>query len=594
MASAHFRVRASALIAVVVLSGMLKHAVSGQNPPTIRTSSSLVLVPVSPIDKAGHFVPGLSVSNFQILVDGKSVEISHFDVTTESAPQSVPSSPMSGASPANLFRNISETSATQPNLVIVLVDYLNTRMAERMALREELLKFFSTKLQADQEIAVYGLTYSLVLLQPFTRDPSALIAAAKNLLLQKGQPPDPTISAPLVQPGMDLIQKQILEKKRDERGTDAIMEYFSAMNARREYNMDQLGRAARTLAAFRELAESFGGVPGKKSVIWLTGDASPLNPSLLYRNLPFNMSVETPETSWWQTAKTYDALNTAGVTVFPVDVRGVANSGLLPTEGFRTHDEFRQSLGGTQPNDMSPYSGPTGFRQGEAANAVLAMDSVASETGGTVLAGSNDIGELLSRAHKLWANYYVLAFVPEKSANESVPSYHKIKVNVDRKGVHVLARRGYVSRPEKLIAADTEIQRDLAEAAASPIDLTSVTLQLSLGETKEADRMRHFPFSLTVSGGVLGATSDKGAPYDLSIAVLVRDQDGKSRTAVGKRVRDFIPQAEVSNGAAKGLKYDAEFQVPIGAPYFGRVIVRDNLSGRVGTISLALSSSKSD
>jgi VWFA-related protein len=583
--SAHFRVRAPALVVVVLLSGLLKLAVSGQNPLTIRTSSSLVLVPVSPVDETGHFVSGLSIKDFEILVDGKRVKIAHFDVTTESSPETVPSSPKSVALPPNLFRNISETSASQPNLVVLLVDYLNTRMVERMALRDELLKFFSTKLKPDQEIAIYGLTQSLVLLQPFTRDTSALIAAAKQLLQQKGQPADPKIGSSLVKPGMDPLRILVMDRNK---GTDRIMEYLSARNARVEYNVDQLNRAARTLAAFRELAESFGGMPGKKSVIWLTGDASPLNPTLLYRNLPFDRSIETPETSWWQTAKTYEALNAAGVTVFPVDIRGVANTGLLPAEGFRTHEEFRESLGGTQPDDMSPYSGPTGFRQGEAANAVLAMNSVASETGGTVLAGSNDIGELLSRAHKLWANYYVLAFVPEKTANESLPAYHKIKVNVSRKGVHVLARRGYTVRPENLVSSEPEIERDLIEAAASPIDFTSVELQLSLGESKDIDHIAHFPFALTVSGGVLGATSDKGAPYDLSIAVLVLDQDGKRRTAAGKRVRDLIPQAEISKGAAKGLKYDSEFQAPIGAAHFGRVIVRDNLSGRIGTISFAL------
>jgi hypothetical protein len=216
------------------------------------------------------------------------------------------------------------------------------------------------------------------------------------------------------------------------------------------------------------------------------------------------------------------------------------------------------------------------------------MYTVAGETGGTVLAGSNDIGELLSRAHNLWANYYVLAFGPEKPANKNVPSYHKITVSVDRHGVHVLARRGYVTRPQVLLSSEKEIQRDLIEAAASSIDLTSIALQLSLGETKDVDRMRHFPFSLKVSSSVLGTISDRGAPYDLSISVLVRDQDGKILTAVGKRLRNLIPQVEVTDAVVKDLRYDAEFQAPTGASYFGRVIVRDNLSGRIGTISLAL------
>ena len=57
-----------------------------------------------------------------------------------------------------------------------------------------------------------------------------------------------------------------------------------------------------------------------------------------------------------------------------------------------------------------------------------------------MLAGSNNIEELLDRAHKLWSSYYMLAFVPERPAENSPPAYHKIKVNVDRKGVRILAR----------------------------------------------------------------------------------------------------------------------------------------------------------
>src|SRR6266446_3855902 len=552
-----------------------------QDTPTIRTSSSLVLVPVSPLDKSGHFIPNLGAKDFQILVDGKPVEISHFDMVTESSAPSPRGSTVDPSPPPNTFRNIPESSASQSNLVIFLVDYLNTRLADRMALRDSLLKFFSTKLRTDQEIAVYGLTHTLSLLQPFTRDSSPLITVAKNLLKEEGQPPDPQISRPLFRPGAADGPPGNPGEAED---------WFTLQNARREYNIDQAQRAARTRAAFRDLAQSFSGIPGKKTVIWITGDASPLNPTLLYRNLPFNKSVETPDTSWWETAKTYEALNAAGISVFPVDVRGIVNTGLLNAGEDQTHEEFQQSVRGSQPVDMSPYSGMTDFRQGEAANALLAMDSVAAETGATVLAGSNDVGKLFDRAHKLWGNYYVLAFVPEKTANENVASYHKISVKVQRPGVHTLARRGFITRPDAMISADSEIQRDLAEAAASPIDLTSVSLQLSLGEPRDEGRTRHFPLAITVSGEVLGIVSDKGAPYDLSIAVLVRDQNGKIVTSAGKRVHAMVSSGDASHAASKGLKYDAEFQALVGNPCFGRVIVRDNLKGRIGTISLALPS----
>jgi hypothetical protein len=196
------------------------------------------------------------------------------------------------------------------------------------------------------------------------------------------------------------------------KGVDALNDYFTLQNARQEYNLDQAHRASDTSSAFRELAESFGGIAGKKTVIWLTGDASPLNPSMGYE--------------------------------------------------------------GVQPTDMNPYSSMVGIGGGEAANARLAMDSVAGETGAAVLAGNNRIEVLFDRAYKLWANYYVLAFVPQMPPNENEASYHRIQVKVDRPGVHVPARRGFLSRPEAMLSSASEIQRDLAEAATSPIDLTSL------------------------------------------------------------------------------------------------------------------------
>jgi hypothetical protein len=220
------------------------------------------------------------------------------------------------------------------------------------------------------------------------------------------------------------------------------------------------------------------------------------------------------------------------------------------------------------------------------------MDAVARETGATVLAGSNDIEELLGRATKLWSNYYVLAFVPDKPADNAEAAYHKIKVNVDRKGVQILARCGYVSRPEALISADEEIHRDLVEAAVSPVDLSSVPLELTLREAKGGGRIRHYPFSVKVSSALLGAATEKGAPYDMTIAILVRDQDGEFDAPLGKRLRGAVPQAAVSNVVANGMQYDAEFETPADGRHFGRLIVRDNLTGRIGTITLALFSTE--
>ena len=182
MAGYRFRTRFAALACVLLVSFLGEWAACTQNQTTIRSSSTLVLVPVSALDRSGNFISGLSVRDFQILVDGRPVEIASFDEITGGSLPSPENLRGSAALPPNSFRNISEFSASQPNLVILFVDYLNTRLVDRMELRDGMLKYLANKLKPDQEIAAYGLTERLILLQPFTRDPSSLIAVARDLL----------------------------------------------------------------------------------------------------------------------------------------------------------------------------------------------------------------------------------------------------------------------------------------------------------------------------------------------------------------------------------------------------------------------------
>lgn len=76
----------------------------------------------------------------------------------------------------------------------------------------------------------------------------------------------------------------------------------------------------------------------------------------------------------------------------------------------------------------------------------------------------------------------------------------------------------------------------------------------------------------------------------MTIAILVRDQDGKFDAPLGKRLKGAVEAAAIPKGVANGGQYDPEFETPAGGRYFGRVIVRDILTGRIRTITLALPS----
>ena len=569
-----------ALVSVLMGAG----DANAQQSPVIRARTELVLVPVTPLDKHEQVIRGLGAKDFRLLVDGKPIEITSFDVVSgPSAPTPpVTAQPMT-VRPGKTYSNAPAAYSPTGNLVIFLVDYMNTPQVLRMDLRKHLLEFFAHRLQPGQEIGVYALTMSLVVVQPFTRDPSTLIATAQRLLNVKGPPnpqeaPTPVSAAVVATPG-----------------TDAPMEVLELENARRSYNVDQRIRATRTQEAFRQLAGAFLGVPGKKTVLWLTADPSPLNPTLMYQlairrgdsdKYPYQ---ESSRVSAWDLARTFEALNAAGISVSPVDVRGQVNTGMSDWTNHHARSDTLQELAESQPGDLSPYTNTTDFRQGERANATLAMLTVAAETGGTVYQGNNDLADLLARAQELGAYYYVLGFDPRTAAKGTEPGYHPIKVEVKGHVSRVLARRGFLARPASLVASEPETQRELAEATASVVDLTALPLTLTLAEPTRTNNERRIPFSLQIRGdGLSFEQSEKLHRYQLSFVTLVRDLHGQLLGSGAQKAAAEVTSQQAEYLKKQGLVLRGEFRVPQHDASTGRVVVRDDLTGRIGTITVEL------
>lgn len=557
---------------------------AGGQFPTVRARTEVVLVPVSPLNKHGEVIRGLQAKDFQLFVDGRPVTITSFDIVAgPSAPAPGSAAPAEGevaGLPKSTFSNAPSACSSTPNLVIFLVDYLNTALPDRISLREQILKFLSRQLRSNQPIGIYGLTYSLALIQPFTCDPAPLIAAAQRLQKEKGEPAPPA-AAP--QPLSAAVKAMVRES------TDAAIETHLLEAARQNFNINQRIRVTHTLEAFRQLAGAFSGLPGKKTVLWLTGDPSPLNPTLMNQIVLDNPKLETLGVPWGGLAKTFEALNDAGISVSPVDVRGVLNSGLKDLATPHTRSEMLQDLAQSQPKDSNIYANNTDYREGESANAILAMQTAAAETGGTVFQGSNDLGKLLDRAQRLWDYYYVLGFNAQEVVKEEVVSHHTIKVQVNTRVSQVLARRGFVTRPASLLSSEQEIQRDLSEAATSPIDLTGLGLALTIAEPRREAKAWYFPFSLMVGGDSLSLLEVAGGfRYELSFVSLARNPSGKVISSREQRVQEVVPPPKGQEVWKNGLTFKGEFEVGAGEQWLGRVVARDNLSGRVGTITVNL------
>jgi hypothetical protein len=225
-------------------------------------------------------------------------------------------------------------------------------------------------------------------------------------------------------------------------------------------NFDTENRIRSSLMALGAVAQHLAGVPGRKSIVWLSsgfplsiGNPGAPNP-LAATNLPNGRSApQTPPHTFApdldRVAKTF---NTAGIAIYPVDARGVFNPAYTDTSS-RTTSTWNEMP------DISAQNASTST-----------MFVLADKTGGRMGYGSNDIGTAVRRAIDDSAVTYTLGYYPAAAEDGK---WRDIKVSVDRPGVDIRARKGYVAmRP-----ADQSVDARRAAirgAVWSPIDSTAL------------------------------------------------------------------------------------------------------------------------
>lgn len=300
--------------------------------------------------------------------------------------------------------------------LVLLVDFVNTAPVDRMRLLAALRNLLGAPALDDERIELAELLPPIEVLRPFTSDIAILretIASIKPLAGGPGPPPafqyDPVLlnSGPM--------------------GTAA----------RRQLAFFDHLRSEETLAAFRSLTRALAPLAGRKVVVWLTADASALNPSLAFQFSLANPAEQPIGIPRAELRDTFRGLNAADVTIWPLQIRGVSNPGMVAASS---------AAGGAA-------SALQLFQEGRADDSRLGMFTVARATGGFVFEGDNDLVGLMRRAILLAHGHYLLscpftleAVVPRGHVLKNgqlllAPGFHSVRVRLARRGVQVLARR---------------------------------------------------------------------------------------------------------------------------------------------------------
>jgi VWFA-related protein len=287
----------------------------------------------------------------------------------------------------------------------------------------------------------------------------------------------------------------------------------------------------------------------------------------------------------------------ANIAVYSLDVRGLM--GALDRQsaadvGLVVGEPTQQLLGQVEQTEF------------QAAGNV----GLAEETGGFAARNTNDLAGAAVRVGEESRVYYLLAYAPPEGKGPR--DWRKVKVEVQRPGVEVRARKGYTLRTRADIqaAADAQVEAKSRQAksskgggaAADPPLPTDVARALANGRTADAIPLRAMAYVLEgrANGTVrtvfaveadmksianLGGDDRPRSVLNLSIFATHRDS-GKTRR-LDQRV--VVDNGTFKADAAKAwngwLTLSRDLDLPPGVNQ-ARIVVRDEFLGRLGAVTL--------
>jgi VWFA-related protein len=417
-------VRKAGSVAVLASIGLAWAGAGQEQRSSFGVATRLVQVDVIVKDKSGAPLAGLTAEDFELFEDGKPRSVELFSV--EAADAAKPAE----ALPPGLFSNRLGTR-TARGATVVLIDALNTPGNEQILARGHVAKFLG-QLQADDLVAIYVLGSQLRVLHEFSRDTASLLPALERFTGATSRELSPTTEA---NPETGDAQMEAALANM----TAAINEHYGDLRVRR------------SLDALQAIATRLAGMPGRKSLVWVSSNSPLPGASSLNRYRDAVVAA-------------IRHLNDARVAVYPVDARGLVGAFATPPAEMQSVQNMERALRG----------GLTTLMSVEAPRET--MFTLADRTGGTVFTNTNDISRSIRRAVEDSRLVYLLGFSPEKDNDKK---YHQIKVKVRRAGAEVRHRTGFWATQAPQQPAGK--RRDaMIETAQQGLEATGIGLRAQL------------------------------------------------------------------------------------------------------------------
>jgi VWFA-related protein len=368
--------------------------------PLFRAATDAVLVDVVVRDREGRPVTDLTVDDFEVFESGTRQQISSFDVVSARRP----GFELTQRAPQQADRTTPPAVADRGPAVIALAFEQLGPEGRKLAL-EAARQVVGERLDARDFAGVFAIDGALHVLTPYTTDRAAIADGLDRAGVRAGFP-------------------------RRFAGRVPGAEYSSpapGQPAGATADDHPSTRGHFTLAALERLIDGLKVLPGRKAVL-LFSEGLALDASSEQELIPTG-SGHSADT--WLDDNRYDRFlrlvtraNRAQVSFYTFDAGGLRIEG--PMSGF----------------GRSPWVG---------------LKFLADETGGAFVENTNDLGPGAARVLDDLQHYYVLGYTSTRTNFDG--RFRTIEVKVKRRGVTVLARRGYraTREPDRLQVRTSDV-----------------------------------------------------------------------------------------------------------------------------------------
>jgi VWFA-related protein len=317
-----------------------------------------------------------------------------------------------------------------------------------------------------------------------------------------------------------------------------------------------------SMSALQQIAIASTGTPGHKNIVWIS-PGLPIFGALV-------LEADQQKALFDSIRRLSDQLLKARVSIYSIDPRGVQTNSVSFAGG--NNFAYAAYLNGlSQTND--------------AAFGNLAIQTLATQTGGHVFYGRNDVDREIATSLTDGNTYYTLAYSP---ANKDFHGeFRKLKITIiDRPDLKVQTRDGYYAMPDIQTADPKRKFQELAGSLLTPIPFNGIRIPISYTRLVKSPAP-HISVRFVIPGTSLSWAPDAKGRLSAQITIASADR-GKHGAWKPSMLHVYTVSLPDGTTPSAATQTSVHFQMPYRDSNHLRFVVRDDATGRIGSSEIAL------